>query len=81
MFVINTTFAYFNDVCDRHDTALQISQHNDDGQFPVMTRSLSLFNVSRGNVILNGRPNVEVVNSADCVGELNRTLFHRRLSD
>jgi len=67
MIISNTTLAYFNDVCNRHDTAIQVGQHNDDGQFPVTTNSMWKYNVSRSNVIFNGRPNIEVVNSADCV--------------
>ncbi|CAF3925163.1 unnamed protein product [Rotaria sp. Silwood2] len=67
MFITNTTLAFFNDVCGRHDTAIQVGQHNDDGQFPVMTSSMSIFNTSRRNIIFNGRPNLQVVNSADCV--------------
>lgn len=69
MFITNTTIAYFNDVCDRHDVGIQVAQHNDDGQFPVFTSAISMFNVSRRNIIFNGRPNLDVVNSARCVGE------------
>ncbi|CAF4610731.1 unnamed protein product, partial [Rotaria magnacalcarata] len=47
MFITNTAIAYFNDVCGRHDTAIQVAQHNDDGQFPVFTSAISMFNVSR----------------------------------
>lgn len=66
-FITNTTLAYFNNVCNRHDTAIQVGQHNDDGQFPMMTSAIWKYNVSRGNILFNGRPNLEVVNSADCV--------------
>jgi hypothetical protein len=68
MFITNTTLAFFNDACGRHDTAIQVGQHNDDGQFPVVTSTMYVFNTSRNNVIFNGRPNIQVLNSADCVG-------------
>lgn len=66
-FITNTTLAYFNNVCDRHDTAIQVGQHNDDGQFPMITSTIWKYNISRGNIIFNGRPNLDAVNSADCV--------------
>ncbi|CAM2722167.1 unnamed protein product [Rotaria socialis] len=67
MFITNTTLAFFNDACGRHDTAIQVGQHNDDGQFPVVTSAMHVFNTSRNNIIFNGRPNIQVLNSADCV--------------
>lgn len=68
MIITNTTLALFNDVCGRHDVAIQVGQHNDDGQFPVVTSSMFIYNTSRSNIIFNGRPNLDVVNSARCVG-------------
>lgn len=68
MFISNTTFGYFNDKCSRHDVAIQVSQRNNDGQFPIMTRSMFVYNTSRDNLILNGLPNLNVVNPSRCGG-------------
>ena len=46
MSITNTTLAFFNDTCDRHDVAIQVSQRNDDGQFPIVTRSMFVYNSS-----------------------------------
>ncbi|CAF1678009.1 unnamed protein product, partial [Adineta ricciae] len=67
MKINNVTFAYFNDICSRRDIAIQVAQHDDDGQFPVLTSLISLYNVSQGNLIFNGRPNLDVVDPSDCV--------------
>ncbi|CAF3595884.1 unnamed protein product [Rotaria sordida] len=66
MSIINTTFAFFNDTCGRHDVAIQVSQRNDDGQFPITTRSLFVYNTSEENLIFNGLPNLGVVNPSRC---------------
>ncbi|CAF1351069.1 unnamed protein product [Rotaria sordida] len=42
MFITNTTLAFFNDTCGRHDVAIQASQSNDDGQFPIATSSIRI---------------------------------------
>ena len=68
MTISNTTIAYFNDKCDRHDVGIQVSQRNDDGQFPIMTRTMFVYNTSRANLILNGLPNLNVVNPSQCGG-------------
>ena len=70
MTITNVTLAYFNDICSRRDIAIQVAQHNDDGQFPVRTSLISLYNVSETNIIFNGRPNLDVVDPSDCVGKL-----------
>ncbi|CAF1377186.1 unnamed protein product, partial [Adineta steineri] len=67
MKIINVTFTHFNDICSRRDIAIQVAQHDDDGQFPVVTSLMSLYNVSQGNIIFNGRPNLDVVDPSDCV--------------
>ncbi|CAF0853204.1 unnamed protein product [Didymodactylos carnosus] len=67
MYVSNTTFAYFNTVCGRQDVAISVAQHNDDGQFPMNTTSISVYNSSRANILFNGRPNLDVVDPSDCV--------------
>lgn len=69
MAITNVTFAFFNNVCSRKDVVIRVSQHNDDGQHPVGTSSLSIYNTSRSNLIYNGRPNLGVVNPSDCVGQ------------
>ena len=69
MRITNVTLAFFNDTCARRDIAIQVAQHNDDGQHPVRTDQMSVYNTSQMNLIFNGRPNLDVVNPTDCVGE------------
>lgn len=69
MTIRNVTFGYFNDVCSRKDVAIRVSQQNDDGQHPVVTDTIYVYNTSRTNLIFNGRPNLNVVNPSDCVGK------------
>ena len=69
MVITNTTIAFFNDSCDRHDVAIQVSQRNDDGQFPITTHSMFVYNTSQGNLIFNGQPNLGVVNPSRCGGK------------
>jgi hypothetical protein len=69
MNITNVTLAYFNDICGRRDIAIQVAQHNDDGQFPIRTSLMSLANTAQTNIIFNGRPNLDVVDPSDCVGE------------
>ena len=71
MTIRNVTLGYFNDICSRRDIAIQVAQHDDDGQFPVQTSLMSLHNISQGNIIFNGRPNLDVVDPSDCVGKFN----------
>ncbi|CAF1327808.1 unnamed protein product [Rotaria sordida] len=66
MFITNTTLAFFNDTCGRHDVAIQVSQSNDDGQFPIATSSMFVYNISQENLIFNGQPNLGVVNPSRC---------------
>ncbi|CAF3294066.1 unnamed protein product [Rotaria sp. Silwood2] len=66
MKITNTTLAFFNDTCDRHDVAIQVSQTNDDGQFPITTSSMFVYNTSQRNLIFNGKPNLGVVNPSRC---------------
>ncbi|CAF2125989.1 unnamed protein product [Rotaria magnacalcarata] len=66
--ITNVTFGFFNDICSRRDIAIQVSQDNDDGQHPVITSQISLYNISSGKKIFNGRPNIGVVDPSDCVG-------------
>lgn len=68
MIIKNVTLGFFNDICSRRDIAIQVTQHNDDGQHPVVTSSISFYNTSQSNLIFNGRPNIGVVNPSDCVG-------------
>lgn len=75
MTVTNVTFGYFNDVCSRRDIAIQVSQNNDDGQHPVTTNRLSIYNTSPSNLVFNGRPNLDVVNPSDCVGKKRFSLI------
>jgi hypothetical protein len=70
MTVTNVTLAFFNNVCGRQDFALQVGQHNDDGQFPITTNTIFVYNTSQTNLICNGWPNLDVVNPARCEGEL-----------
>lgn len=70
MTITNTTLAFFNNVCDRHDTAIQVSQSNDDGQFPIKINSIYRYNISESNIIFNGLPNLNKVNPNDCGGKL-----------
>ncbi|CAF4657274.1 unnamed protein product [Rotaria sp. Silwood1] len=66
MKITNTTLAFFNDICDRHDVAIQVSQTNDDGQFPITTSAMFVYNTSQRNLIFNGKPNLGVVNPSRC---------------
>ena len=68
MTIINTTLAFFNDTCGRHDVAIQVSQKNDDGQFPISTSSMFVYNTPPENIIYNGKPNLAVVNPSRCGG-------------
>lgn len=70
MLVTNVTLAFFNNVCDRQDFAFQVGQHNDDGQFPITTNTIFVYNTSQTNLICNGWPNLDVVVPARCEGEL-----------
>jgi hypothetical protein len=69
MTVTNVTFAYYNDICSRRDIAIQVSQNNDDGQHPVTTDHISVYNTAAANLVFNGRPNLDAVNPSDCVGK------------
>ena len=69
MRIINTTVAFFQDTCGRHDVAIRVSQKNDDGQFPITTRSMFVYNTSTENLIFNGQPNLDVVNPSKCGGK------------
>ncbi|CAF4773440.1 unnamed protein product [Rotaria sp. Silwood1] len=68
MLITNTTLAFFNNTCGRHDVAIQVSQSNDDGQFPIATNSMFVYNISQENLIFNGEPNLGVVNPSRCGG-------------
>lgn len=70
MVVRNTTFAYFNDVCNRHDVAFQASQINNDIQYPIRTELCWRSNVSDLNLMYNGYPNRDAVTKRVCRGEL-----------
>ena len=70
MTVTNVTLAFFNNVCGRQDFAFQVGQHNDDGQFPINTNTIFVYNTSQTNLISNGWPNLGVVVPARCEGEL-----------
>ncbi|CAF3664415.1 unnamed protein product [Rotaria sordida] len=67
MTITNVILAFYNDICLRRDIAIQVGQHNDDGQHPVVTNLISVYNTSQMNLIFNGRPNLDVVNPSDCV--------------
>jgi hypothetical protein len=69
MTVTNVTLAYFNDICSRHDVAISVSQHNDDGQHPMTTKQMAVYNTPLSNIIYSGRPNLDVVDPSDCVGK------------
>ena len=73
MVVRNTTFAYFNDVCNRHDVAFQASQVNNDIQYPIRTELCWRSNVSDLNLMYNGYPNRDAVTRRVCRGELRGT--------
>ncbi|CAF4249716.1 unnamed protein product, partial [Rotaria sp. Silwood2] len=69
MTIINVTLTFYNDICSRRDIAIQVGQHNDDGQHPIVTNLISVYNTSQMNLIFNGRPNLDVVNpNMDCDG-------------
>ena len=71
MIIANVTFGFYNDICSRRDIAIQTSQSNDDGQHPVTTSQISVYNTSSSNLVFNGRPNLGRVNPSDCVGKMN----------
>lgn len=73
MIVRNTTLAYFDDVCDRRDAAIRVSQSNDDGQFPVTTSNIEKVNISDKNIVFNGLPNLNMVTPRDCGGKPHTT--------
>ena len=73
MTITNVTAGFFNTVCSRRDILIAVSQNNDDGQHPVVTSSISVYNSSSSNLIFNGRPNLGVVNPSDCVGKKKTT--------
>ena len=75
MTVTNVTLAYFNDICSRHDVAISVSQNNDDGQHPINTEQMALYNTSPSNIIFSGRPNLDVVDPSDCVGKKRSIEF------
>lgn len=74
MSITNTTLAFFNDTCNRHDVAIQVSQRNDDGQFPITTRSMFVYNTSEDNLIFNGLPNLGVVTPSRCGGKSSQCI-------
>lgn len=80
MSVINTTLAFFNNICNRRDVAFQVSQSNDDGQFPIKSSSTFVYNVSWDNLIFNGDPNLAVVNPSQCGGKSNRSINYFLMS-
>ncbi|CAF3637436.1 unnamed protein product [Rotaria sp. Silwood1] len=67
MTITNVTMAFYNDICSRRDIAIQVSQNNDDGQHPVVTDHMYVYNTSSSNLVFNGRPNLGAVNPSDCV--------------
>nr|ACD54600.1 fibrocystin-like protein [Adineta vaga] len=74
MSITNTILAFFNNVCNRHDTAIQVSQSNADVQFPITTSSIFRYNVSNSNILFNGKPDLKYVqpqfcNGMDCDGQ------------
>lgn len=75
MRITNLTFGFFNNVCSRRDIAIEVSQDNDDGQHPIIISQSTYYNTTVGNLIFNGRPNLDVVDPSDCVGKNNKTLF------
>jgi hypothetical protein len=74
MTLTNVTFGFFNDVCSRHDVAIEVSQDNDDGQHPITASQLAYYNSSVANKIFNGRPNLDVVDPSDCVGKKKKFI-------
>lgn len=70
MSISNTVFAYFNNVCNRSDVAIQVSQSYDDGQFPIKTSRIYTHMVSSSNIMFNGKPNLDKVNPSDCGGKV-----------
>jgi len=77
MTITNVTFEFFNDICSRRDIAIEISQDNDDGQHPVMTSEIYVYNSSSTNLAFNGRPNLDVVDPSDCVGKRKKNKSTR----
>ena len=77
MLIRNSTLAFFNNICDRHDTAIQVSQSNDDGQFPITTSSISKYKISADNIIFNGLPNLSVINPSNCGVSAQTRTFNR----
>jgi hypothetical protein len=75
MTITNVTFGFFNDTCSRQDIMIEVSQDNDDGQHPIRTSQLSIYNTSLSNIAFNGRPNLDVVDPSDCVGKKNLLIF------
>jgi len=71
MTITNVTFGFFNNVCSRRDIIIEVSQDNDDGQHPIRTSQLSIYNTLSSNIAFNGRPNLDVVDPSDCVGKKN----------
>lgn len=82
MIITGSVLAFFNDTCGRHDTAIQVSQTNDDGQFPITISATKMYNISENNTIFNGKPNVERVNPNACGGKIieEHTTFFKVFS-
>ncbi|XP_033758994.1 fibrocystin-L-like [Pecten maximus] len=63
----NVTFAHFKTVCGVRDFMLTTNKANDDGQHPVVTSRINVYQSENSSYFLIHRPNIEKVNLNDCV--------------
>jgi hypothetical protein len=62
------TFAHFKDSCDSSvDAVITSSKNNDDGQMPVVIKNTYLYDVSNNSKVYLHRPNINLINTWDCV--------------
>lgn len=63
----NVKFAHYSDHSCKTDIALMTNHDADDGVHPIFTRNLTFINTEQNNYIFIHRPNLDLVNPADCV--------------
>ncbi|XP_021343370.1 fibrocystin-L-like [Mizuhopecten yessoensis] len=65
--VDGVTFAHFNTVCGIKDIMITTNKANDDGQHPVITKRIIVYQSDNHNFFFIDRPNIEKINPSDCV--------------
>ena len=57
-FILDVTFAHYGDTACRGDYAIGTNPGNDDGQHPVETEGITLYDVDDDYKIVYHRPNI-----------------------